>query len=150
MKTLLIESPLLLLFCIAGLGYLVGQIRVAGITLGVAAVLFVGLAVGALDPQLQLPRLIDQLGLVLFVYTIGLSSGATFFSSFKKSGVRDTVFIVAVLLALFAAAHGARALLGLPAPVVAGLFAGSLTNTPALAAVVDMLERGGAVDSQRS
>jgi putative transport protein len=150
MKALLLDSPLLLLFCIAGLGSLLGQLRVGSIRLGAAAVLFVGLAFGALDPRMELPHLVDQLGLVLFVYTIGLSSGASFFSSFKQNGLRDNLLVVGVLGLAFGCTRAARALFSLPGPAAAGLFAGSLTNTPALAAVVETLARSGASDAERA
>ena len=72
---LLASHPLLLLFIVAGLGYLLGRIRIHGFGLGVAAVLFAGLAVGALDPRLALPEIVYEVGLVLFVYTVGLAAG---------------------------------------------------------------------------
>lgn len=75
----LIDNPLFTLFLVAAIGYPLGRIKVRGTSLGVAAVLFVGLAVGALDANLKLPETIYQLGLVIFVYTIGLSSGPSFF-----------------------------------------------------------------------
>ena len=69
-----IENSLLLLFGVAAVGYAIGRIKIKGASLGVAAILFVGLAVGALDPNLKLPTVIFELGLVLFVYTVGLAS----------------------------------------------------------------------------
>jgi len=74
-------NPLLLLFLVAAIGYPLGRVRIGGTSLGIAAVLFVGLAFGALDPELKLPEAFYQLGLVLFVYTIGLASGSVFFAS---------------------------------------------------------------------
>ena len=60
-----------------------------GISLGVAAVLFTGLVFGALNTDLKIPSIITNLGLVLFVYSIGLKSGPAFFKSYKKNGLRD-------------------------------------------------------------
>jgi putative transport protein len=137
MIDLLAEHPILLLFVVAGLGYALGQVKVKGVRLGVAAVLFVGLAIGALDPRLNLPPVVFEIGLVIFVYSIGISSGATFFASLKGKGLRDNLFIALMLtlaLGLTAVIHH---LLGLQATVSAGLFAGSLTNTPALAGVLE-------------
>ncbi|MCB0162126.1 MAG: transporter, partial [Caldilineaceae bacterium] len=73
---LLVEQPLLLLFLVSAIGYVIGRIRIAGVSLGVAAILFVGLAFGALSPELSLPPVLVEMGLIIFVYTIGLSSGA--------------------------------------------------------------------------
>ena len=69
-------------------GYPLGRIRIAGFSLGVAGVLFSGLAAGALHRDLRLPEVVYELGLVLFVYTIGLANGPTFSSSFKRQGLR--------------------------------------------------------------
>ena len=93
----LIEYPLLLLFVVASTGYLIGQIKIGGYSLGVAAVLFTGLAFGAVEPQLQLPEIILLLGLSVFVYSIGLSSGPAFFESYKQNGVRDFGFFRGLL-----------------------------------------------------
>ena len=94
----LIEEPLLLLFIVSGLGYLLGNIKVKGISLGVAAVLFVGLAFGALSPDMHLPPVIVDLGLIIFVYTIGLSSGPGFFASFRRKGLRDNTFVFLMIM----------------------------------------------------
>ncbi len=133
-------NPILLLFSTIGLGYLVGNIRIFGFKLGVAAVLFVGIAFGALDERLVLPDYIYVMGLVLFVYAIGLQSGTGFFASFRKRGLRLNLFAVAVLSAGAAVAVVLKSVMGLSAPSVAGLFCGSLTNTPALAATVETIE----------
>lgn len=136
-------NPLLVLFLVVAVGYPLGRIRIGGFSLGVAGVLFAGLAAGALHPDLKLPELIYQLGLVLFVYTIGLANGATFFASFRRQGLRDALFVT-VLLAGAAGVVGALArCLVLNGAVAAGLFAGSLTNTPALAAVLESLRQAG-------
>lgn len=140
MIDLLATNPLLLLFSVSAIGYILGRIRVGGISLGVAAVLFVGLFFGALDERLKLPDIIYLLGLVLFVYTIGLSSGPSFVASMRRKGLRDSLLVVGVILLATALTVAAHFLLGLSAPLTAGMFAGSLTNTPALAAVLEQLK----------
>lgn len=140
MIELLIESPLLLLVVVSALGYLLGHVSIKGSSLGVSAVLFAGLAVGALDPDLQLPEFTVYLGLVLFVYTIGLSSGPGFFASFRRKGLRDNAVVVGLLLLAAVLAVGAHYLLGLKNTVTAGLFAGSLTNTPTLASLFETIQ----------
>lgn len=131
------DNPLLLLFLVAAIGYPLGRVRIAGASLGVAAVLFVGLAVGALSPDLKLPDAVYTLGLVLFVYPIGLSSGTLFFSNLRRKGLGFNLLVLTGLLFAFGLAAGAHFLLGLSAPLTAGLYAGSLTNTPALAGVIE-------------
>ena len=93
----LIENPILTLFVVVGLGYLAGEISVFGFRLGVAGVLFVGLAIGSLSPAVALPEVVSTLGLIIFVYTIGIHSGPAFFASFRKRGSRDVVLAIAVI-----------------------------------------------------
>lgn len=140
MINLLVENPLLLLFVVAAIGYPLGRITIRGVSLGVAAVLFAGLAVGSLHPDLKLPEIVYLLGQALFIYTIGLSSGAAFFSSLRRQGWRDNLFILAILSfdALLAAA--AQKLFALKPAMAAGLFAGSVTNTSALAGVLEFIK----------
>lgn len=142
---LLSRSELLLLFATIALGLRLAGARIGGVRLGSAAVLFVGLGLSAwLSPagELRIAHQIKDIGLVLFVYCVGLASGPGFFSAFRSRGVRLNA---GVLLALSAGA-GAAALAGrlfdLDAGHVAGLFSGALTNTPALGAVTERL-RGG-------
>lgn len=132
-----IENPMLLLFIVASLGYLLGSIKIKGIGLGVSAILFVGLFFGSLDANLQIPNTIFQLGIILFVYSIGLSSGPAFFGSFKQNGLRDFLFILGMLLLSGLICVAVAYLFGFDAATITGLYAGSTTNTPALAGVMD-------------
>ncbi len=137
----LIDNPLLLLFLIAAISFPLGRVKIKGTSLGVASVLFVSLAVGALDPNLKLPEVIFTLGAVLFVYTLGLSGGPAFFASFRgkgpnSHGVRDSLFVAAMLIFAAGLSIIAHLVLQLKPTLTAGMYAGSLTNTPALAAAV--------------
>ena len=125
----LAANPLVLLFLVAAFGYPIGQLRVRGSSLGVAAVLFVGLAAGALDGRLVLPEIVYMLGLAIFVYTVGLSNGRAFLATLRRDGLRQGAAAVGVLLlAVLLTVLLAKAL-GLDAAVASGLFAGALTNT---------------------
>ncbi len=146
MIDLLASQPLLLLFLVAALGFPLGQIPLAGSRLGVSAVLFSGLALGALDPRLTLPDIIYLLGLVLFIYPVGLAAGPSFFAAFRRKGLRDNALVAVVLVAAAGAAILLQHGLGLAPELAAGLFAGSLTNTPALAAVLEAASRSGTAD----
>jgi putative transport protein len=134
-------NPLLVLVAVIAVGYPLGRVKVGGFSLGVAGVLFAGLGAGALHPAFKLPELIYQLGLVLFVYTVGLANGSTFVRSFRRRGLRDAGFVAAVLGVAAAVVFAVSRAVGLDGPTAAGLFAGSLTNTPALAAVLESLAR---------
>ncbi len=135
---LLTASPLLTLFAVAGLGYLLGQVNLFGFRLGVAGVLFSGLCIGALCPRLVIPDMIGTLGLVLFVYAMGLQSGPSFFESLRTRGVRYATLAVTVLLAGFGVLLASARLLHLTREQAAGLFTGAATNTPALGVVLQI------------
>lgn len=143
MVELLVDNPLLVLVVVAAIGYAVGQVKIRGTGLGIAAVLFVGLFFGALDPRLKLPDAYYLLGLVIFVYTVGLSSGPTFFQSLRRQGLRDNLLCVGMLVVGAGMLVALQRLLELRPALVAGMFAGSFTNTPALAGVLDYI-RGNA------
>ena len=137
MLDLLAGNPLLLLFTVIGLGYLIGSINIFGFKLGVAAVLFVGIFFGAIDSRLSLPEHIYIIGLVLFVYAIGTPVRAWILRLFPQTGASLQHHRCAGFGCRGAAAILIRKFMGLSAPSVAGLFCGALTNTPALAAAVE-------------
>ena len=136
---LLSQSAPALLFAVIGLGYFLGSVRIGGITLGIAAVLFVGLVFGAIDPAFVIPEEIYVLGLTLFVYMVGLQTGPVFFSLFRRQWLRLTLLSLLATGAAAAVAFVAGKLVGVDSSVASGLFCGGLTNTPALAAAVETL-----------
>lgn len=123
-------------------GYGVGELRVRGFKLGVAAVLFVGLGFGALSPDLAVPQFIIFLGLAIFVYTVGLSSAPAFFASFRRHGFKDVYFATFTVFLSGLMAYGAGQLLDFDAALTGGLYAGASTNTPALAGLLDAIQKG--------
>jgi putative transport protein len=130
-------QPLFAVFLVIGLGYAVGEVDVRGFSLGVGAVLFVGLGVGMLAPGSAPPALVGSLGLVMFVYCIGIQYGRDFFAGLgSRFGAKANA--LALLSHLVAAGLCCAASVGLRlAPgYVAGLFSGALTNTPALHAAL--------------
>src|SRR5512137_526987 len=137
---ILAENQIVLLFTVIGLGFLVGNVKVFGFNLGIAAVLFVGMAFGAWDSRLALPEYIYVIGLVLFVYAVGLQAGPGFFASFRKRGLRINIIAVMMLFVGAVIAIALGRLMSVPFPSIAGLFCGSLTNTPALAATVETIK----------
>lgn len=139
MISFLVGQPLLTIILILAVGLALGKVRILGISLGAAAVLFVALALSTIEPDLQLPPLLYQLGLAMFVYAIGLTAGSEFFSEFRHRGWRLSLFMVALLAAMVALSAVFAKVLGLSAPLGTGMFAGALTSTPGMAAVVAML-----------
>lgn len=134
------EEALLYLFIAAALGSFLGNFKWRGNSLGVAAILFVGLAIGAMRPEVHIPDVIKLLGLAIFVYSIGLSSGPAFFSSFKKRGATNLILAVTVLTILSVMLGAASFFLGFDASGAAGMLAGITTNTPALAGLLDAIQ----------
>ena len=118
---ILLAEPLLRLFIVAGVGYLIGRVNLMGLRLGVAAVLFVGLGLGALDPGMGLPEIVQLLGLVLFVYTFGLASGEVFFASLRSDGLRNNLFVMALLALAGGITYGLQGMFGLDEARTAGV-----------------------------
>jgi putative transport protein len=133
------DNPLLLLFALVAVGSVLGTLHWRGFSLGPAAVLFVALAFSAYDERLKLPVTVGQLGLALFAYTIGVAAGPSFFGTLRSGG-RSLVLVVGLLVAAALVTLGVGHLVGLHGPVLSGVYAGSLTNTPALAASLEQLK----------
>src|SRR5829696_9978319 len=102
------SQPILTAFLAIGLGYLVGQISIGGFSLGVGAVLFVGLALGAFAPKAQITGPIGLIGLIMFLYGIGILYGRQFFEG--MTGVAGRKYN---LLAFIACVAGLFVALGL-------------------------------------
>src|SRR5215208_6352627 len=117
-------------FSILALGAWIGHWSWRGISLGSAGVLFAALVFGHYG--LSVPKEVMDLGLLLFVYSVGLSAGPSFFRTFRKSGMQFVV-LATVVVGTGAVITAALAyFLDLPLALATGLYAGSLTCTPAL------------------
>ena len=137
--SVLFQEEMLVLFTILALGSWIGRWSFRGVTLGAAGVLFTALVFGHFG--FSVPQPVMELGLLLFVYAVGLQAGPRFFRTFRRHGLRY------VAIALVSVTVGALAtiilalVLDLPDALASGLFTGALTCTPALAAAVDAVER---------
>jgi putative transport protein len=134
MSALLAES-MFVLFAILAIGAWLGQISYRGIALGGAAVFFVGLFFGHFG--YTIPRPIMELGLLLFVYSIGLQAGPRFFRTFRRQGRQFVAVAVAVVGVAGAVTVLVARAMDLPYALAVGMFTGAVTNTPALAGAVD-------------
>jgi putative transport protein len=135
-RTLLEASPLLALFLAIATGYAIGQISIAGVSFGAGAVLFTGLIIGAIAPKSAPPGLVGTIGLVMFVYGVGIQFGPQFFASLRGPGIKSIALAtVGVVASLFVALLVSRPL-GVSLATAAGLFAGSGTSTPTLQAAL--------------
>jgi putative transport protein len=140
MLQLLSESSLLLLFLVLAVGAPLGKIKIAGVNLGIASILFTGLAFGALAPNIKLPAIVYEIGLVLFIYCIGISSGEQFFGNLKKKGWKENVLTFAAVVLVFFVVVVVGMFSSIESSYLAGIFAGSLTNTPSLAASLEFIK----------
>lgn len=132
------QQPMLALFLVIGLGYAIGQINIKGFSLGVGAVLFVGLAIGALSPSSQPPAMIGTLGMVIFLYGIGVSYGKQFFAGLTGSiGLRYNLLAMITLAATTGTTIAIMLATGTSVSYMAGLLSGATTTAPAMLAAVE-------------
>lgn len=127
------EQPVLLLVVLLAIGGLVGAIRIKGFSLGPAAVLFTALAFSAYDERLKIPNYLGIFGLAVFAYVIGVGAGPSFFSAVKTGG-RAVLIVASSLVFGGVVTVVVGRMAGLEGPLLSGVYAGALTNTPALAA----------------
>ena len=151
MLDFLANDLLLALAVILTLGLAIGKIRIGGISLGAAAVLFVAVGLSAANPDILMPALVYQFGLAIFVYTIGLSAGPTFIQTMKSRGLAMNVVALLVLVAMVGLGMLVILLPGLERITGAGMFAGALSSTPGMATIVEsvpkLLGDGAGADS---
>jgi len=128
---------MLALFAAIGIGYAFGQLSFKGFSLGVGAVLFAGLALGAIAPKAAPPGLVGTIGLVMFLYGIGIQYGRQFFAGLRGPGLKWNVLASIGVLAALVVSLVFTHYSGVPIAHSMGLFAGSLTSTPTLQAAID-------------
>ncbi len=132
-----VASTLVLYSFVIAAGIYIGKLKIAGVSLGVTFVLFVGILMGhfgyVVDDSVL--KFVREFGLILFIFAIGLQVGPGFFSSFKKGGVRLNMLavlgialnvVIVLLIYFFGNVHDISALVG--------VMSGAVTNTPGLAA----------------
>src|ERR1044071_9213412 len=120
--------------CVLGMAF--GSIKVRGIGLGTAGVLFAGILVGHFGEEVDHHMLdfVKEFGLILFVFTIGLQLGPGFFAALRQQGVKMNALAAAIVVLGAASAPLAGWLAGFDPAAVLGIFSGASTNTPSLGA----------------
>jgi len=131
----LLQSSYFSLFLIIALGFILGRIKIKGLSLDVSAVIFIALLFGHYG--VTIPKEIGNIGLVLFIFTIGIQAGPGFFDSFRSKG--KILIVLAALITGSACIAGIifKYALNIDTPSIVGLVAGSLTSTPGLAVAID-------------
>ncbi|MCY1634641.1 aspartate:alanine exchanger family transporter [Marinifilum sp. D737] len=131
----LLSSAYFVLFLIVAIGFIVGNIKIKGISLDVSAVIFVALVFGHFG--VSIPKDIQNIGLTLFIFTIGIQAGPGFFESFKKNG-RELIVLAFILVGSASLVTILLALIfKIDTDIAIGLLTGSLTSTPGLAAAIE-------------
>ena len=118
------------------LGILLGKVKIGGISLGITWILFVGIALShfGMTVDNDVRHFVQEFGLILFVFSIGLQVGPGFFSSFKHGGMTLVSCASAIVLLGVATAYVIHVVTDTPIPTMVGILSGAVTNTPGLGA----------------
>ena len=132
----------ILIYCIViSLGVMLGKVRICGVSLGIAFVLFAGIAFGhfGFSADTHVVDFIREFGLILFVFSIGLQVGPGFFSSFKKGGLILNLLALSIVLLGASVTLILHFISGTSLPMLTGIMSGAVTNTPGLGAAQQAL-----------
>ena len=144
-----VAHSVLILALVISAGIALGKLKIAGVKLGVTWILFVGIAVSHFGMRLEghLIHFVKEFGLILFVYSIGLQVGPSFFSSFKKGGVTLNMLAVAIVFLGVIVTYVLYLITGLPITTMVGILSGAVTNTPGLGAAQQAYSDMTGIDS---
>ncbi len=123
------------LFLIIAIGIMIGRVKIKGISLDLSAVIFVALIFGHYG--VRVPGIFQTLGLLLFVYAIGIQAGPGFFDSFKQKGLHNVLLAVLLVLVGILTTLTAAKIYNIDINMAVGLLTGALTSTPGLAAAIE-------------
>lgn len=135
---------------VSAFGLMLGKIPIKGLTLGVTFVFFVGILAGhlGLSVDSEILSYVETLGLLLFVYTLGLQVGPGFFSSFRKEGLSLNILAVGVVFLGTILTWIFHKTVHISLPNMVGILCGATTNTPALGAAQQTLKQMNLDDSE--
>ena len=144
-----VAHSVLILALVISLGVALGKLKIAGVKLGVTWILFVGIAFSRFGMTLNehLLHFLKEFGLILFVYSIGLQVGPSFFSSFKKGGIQLNMFATGIVLLGVLITYVIYLITGLPITTMVGILSGAVTNTPGLGAAQQAYSDMTGIDS---
>ena len=128
-------SEIMIVFCIAALGYALGSVHIKGLSLGTSGVLIVALVFGHFG--LLVPKVVQDLGLICFVTAVGFIAGPGFFRSFNKKSLGYLALGVIIILVGAATCVFVIKVAGIPTELSVGMMSGALTSTPGLAAAIE-------------
>lgn len=129
------NSEYFFLFLVISLGLLLGRFQIKSISLDFSAVIFIALILGHYG--VELPKIIQDIGLLLFIFTIGIQAGPGFSQSFRRNGFKYIVLTFLIVSIGFLLSMGSILFLDTDTPLTTGIFNGALTSTPGLAAAIE-------------
>ncbi len=131
-----VAQSIFLIAIVIAIGIALGKIKIFGVSLGVTLVLFVGILLGHFGFQLnhEINHFFKEFGLILFVYSVGLQVGPSFFASLKEGGLQLNMLATTVVLLGVAVTIALFYITGLPMSTMVGILSGAVTNTPGLGA----------------
>lgn len=131
-----IAHTIFVLALVVSIGILMGKIKVFGISLGITWILFVGIFFGhfGLIIDDDILHFVKEFGLILFIFSIGMQVGPSFFSSFKEGGITLNLLATGVVLLGVITTYVIHVITGLPISTMVGILSGAVTNTPGLGA----------------
>jgi len=134
-------QAILIISLICATGLALGKIRIFGISLGATFVFFAGIIAGhfGLSVNAEMLSVMQNFGLIIFIYALGVQVGPGFFASFKKGGFRLNILAMMVIITGTIMMLGIYWMTDIRLPEMVGLFSGAVTNTPMLGAAQQTL-----------
>ncbi len=131
----ILSNPYVALFAIIAIGLAFGNLRVKGLSFDSSAVIFAAFLFGYFG--VSIPPIIQKIGLIFFIYSVGIQAGPGFFESFRKQGILLILITVIVIVSGALTTLISGYLFKIPMEISVGLFTGALTSTPGLAAAIE-------------
>lgn len=131
-----IAHSILILALVIALGITLGKIKIAGVSIGITWILFVGIAASHFGMRLdeRVLNFVKEFGLILFIYSVGMQVGPGFFTSFKKGGIKLNAWALGVVLLGVVTTYAIFRLSGIKLTTAVGILSGAVTNTPGMGA----------------
>ena len=126
---------------VISIGIALGRIKILGVSLGITWILFVGIAFGhfGLNIDGTILHFMKEFGLILFIYSIGMQVGPSFFSSFKKGGITLNILSASIVFLGVIITYVIHLVTKLDIATMVGILSGAVTNTPGLGAAQQTL-----------
>ena len=131
----MLKEGYIVLFIIIALGFILGRIKIKGISLDVSAVIFVALLFGHYG--FSVPKDVQYIGLILFIFTVGIQAGPGFFQAFRAQGMQLTLLTIILIVSAAVISVVCAYAFNIDMQITTGLFTGAMTSTPGLAVAID-------------